>query len=273
MNLHSNNPILAGAVLLAFATCTHASIFNISFSFSGLTDTQQSYFTQAENYWENLITGYSSSVTGNQITGVSIFASASSIDGVDGILGSTSISSLWNGPGTGRYLLSKTSSMSYDVADIDSMISNGTFTTVIEHEVAHVLGFGTLWTDNDLYSAESGQYTGSYGLAAYKSEFDASATYVPVELGGGDGTANCHWNEGDNGASDTGISGSNGRDMKYELMTGWLNSPTFLSNTTLQSFRDLGYGVISVPVQPAFWLFGSAALGFFGIFTRKRIAG
>ena len=38
------------------------------------------------------------------------------------------------------------------------------------------------------------------------------------------------------------------RDFRNELMTGWLNSTPFLSNTTLQSMRDLGYTVVPEPI-------------------------
>ena len=35
--------------------------------------------------------------------------------------------------------------------------------------------------------------------------------------------------------------------MRNELMTGWLNTPTFLSDTTLGQFYDMGYTVIPEP--------------------------
>jgi hypothetical protein len=122
-----------------------------------------------------------------------------------------------------------------------------------------VIGFGTLWTLNGLYVDGSGQYTGANALATYRTEFNQpAATFVPVELGGGSGTANGHWNEVDGGGGNTGIVDSLNRDMKNELMTGWLNSPTFVSLTTINSFKDLGYVVSAVP-EPgvmAMWLLG-----------------
>jgi hypothetical protein len=154
------------------------------------------------------------------------------------------------------------------------MINNGTFLSVIKHEMAHVLGFGTLWETDGLYVHGSGHYTGSFGLAAYRAEFgQPSASYVPVELGGGAGTADGHWNEVDNGGGNAGITDAKGRDMRYELMTGWLNTPAsslFLSNTSIQSFRDLGYTVAAVPLPGAVWLFGSALVSFMGFSAKKR---
>lgn len=32
-------------------------------------------------------------------------------------------------------------------------------------------------------------------------------------------------------------------------MTGWLNTPAFVSNTTLQSFADIGYTIAVIPDQ------------------------
>jgi len=254
-----NNVMLAGCLLFSLNSA-QASQFDITLSFSGLTAEQESYFTTAANLWESIITGYGSDVTSSRITGITVFVSATAIDGVNGVLGSTGISSVWNGPGTGGYVLAQTGNIQFDTADIANMIGNSTFTTVIEHEMAHALGFGTLWEANRLYIADSGQYAGSYGLAAYQSEFSqANATYVPVELEGGSGTANGHWNETLNGSSNTGIVSTSGKDMRYELMTGWLNMPTFLSNTTIQSFRDLGYTVV-VPLPGAVWLFVSSLI-------------
>lgn len=266
------NSLLAGFCLLASATSAQAAVFHINLNFTGLDATQQTYFSQAANFWDSVITGYDSKVTSSQISGVTISASVmATSDGVGGTLASGGPTSAWNVPGTGNYVLAKTGTMEFDSADIANMINNGTFTTVIEHEMAHVLGFGTLWTLNGLYTDGTGQYTGQYGLAAWKSEFSQpSATYVPVELGGGAGTADAHWNEVDGGSGNTGIVDTQGRDMKYELMTGWLNTPTFVSNTTIQSFRDLGYTVATVPLPAGIWFFGSALFSFIGWSAKKR---
>jgi hypothetical protein len=169
------------------------------------------------------------------------------------------------------------------------MIAENTFYGVVLHEMAHVLGIGTLWTantqygvGNNLYTAGSGQYYGPAALAAWKSEFSQTgATSVPVELGGGAGTANGHWNEVDNGAGNTAfVSNLTGMDFSKELMTGWASSTFFLSTVTLGGLADLGYtvdyskaGVISytasaVP-EPASVLAMGALLGG-GLLTRRR---
>jgi hypothetical protein len=183
----------------------------------------------------------------------------------------------------GGYVLATQGVMQFDLADLAALEVNGVLLTVITHEMAHVMGFGTLWEYNSVYVNGSGQYTGANALAAYQAEFDPSATFVPVELGGGPGTANGHWDEVDGGVVGgddglTGITNSWGDDMGFELMTGWLNStgdqPAFISNTTVQSFVDIGYTVsvslpASVPEPATVWLLGIGLAGI-SLSTRRR---
>lgn len=66
-----------------------------------------------------------------------ITATLEPIDGVSGVLGSAGPTSTWNNcdlPPTGR--------MRFDIADVDGMEADGIFQTVIEHEMAHVIGYG-----------------------------------------------------------------------------------------------------------------------------------
>lgn len=249
---------LITAILLPL--CGSANLFNIDVNFAdGMSDSYKSAFSDAVTFWESKITGYRV----NGLSGILINADVSYIDGAYGVLGSAGPNNVaygqvvLEGDSSASYVCYTTSgSMTFDSADVDMMISNGSWGEVIRHEMAHVIGFGTLWgidlfgdgtIYNDFYVDGSGQYTGAAGLAAYKAEFDPSATYVPVELEGGSGTANGHWNEVYGGSALTGITDASGNDMTYELMTGWLNSPTFVSRTTLAQFYDLGYTVIPEP--------------------------
>jgi hypothetical protein len=234
---------LLTTLLLGNAAFSAHAAFNINLNFSGLDATQQSYFTAAKSYWESTITGYQNGIS---LTGFTINANGSNIDGVGGVLGSAGPSSATS---QGGFILTTAGQMNFDVADINNLISMGSFTDVIKHEMAHVIGFGTLWTNNNVYVNGSGKYTGAAALSQFKTEFlgQSAASFVPIELGGGSGTADGHWNEVDGGGTNTGIVDAQGRDFRNELMTGWLDAPTFTSQTTIASFLDIGYIVSQVP--------------------------
>jgi hypothetical protein len=267
--------------LLAFGMATSwcgaaaGTIFTISVNFgSGLTANEEAVFAQAADYWDSVITGYKPGITG--ITGVTIGASGQAIDGVGGILGSASVDGavIRTASNGTTYRLATNATMTFDSADLDNMYNQGYLYPVILHEMGHAIGFGTVWTNNAVYVNGSGQYTGAAALAAYRSEFvgQSGAAYVPVELGGGGGTANAHWNEGDGGGA-TGIVDHLGRDMEYELMTGWLNLPAssvFVSQTTIHSFEDIGY--MTVPEPSAFVLLGIGVVSILGYARRLRVA-
>jgi hypothetical protein len=234
--------VSALVAVIGLAVTQTASAISINLVIGGgLTASQQAVFTGATATWNSLLTGYQPGIS---LTGPTINASGVAIDGAGGILGQAGPTF---GTTQGGYFLATTGIMQFDSADLANLELSGTLGAVILHEMAHVLGFGTLWTYNGVYSNGSGQYTGANALAAWNNEFiHAPAAFVPVELGGGAGTANGHWNEVDGGGGLTGIVDSLGRDMRNELMTGWLNSNSFISNTTLQSFVDIGFTVASV---------------------------
>jgi hypothetical protein len=71
---------------------------------------------------------------------------------------------------------------------------------------------------------------------------------VPIEQGGGSGTAGAHWDEPDGGAVDnTRYVTRNGVNYPFhrESMTGWANSPMFVGAFTCMSLRDGGYNCIA----------------------------
>ena len=80
----------------------------------------------------------------------------------------------------------------------------------------------------------SGQYIGSAALGQWQTEF------------------------GQTGITQAGA----GFDMRDELMTGWLNSPSFVSQMTLASLYDIGYTVVPEP--------SSALLAALGLLALRR---
>mgnify|MGYP003565006735 CR=1 FL=1 len=62
----------------------------------------------------------------------------------------------------------------------------------LQHEMAHVLGFGTLWNINGLYTDGTGVFNLNTNA---QSEWEAIGCTgrLPVELDGGPGTVDGHW--------------------------------------------------------------------------------
>jgi hypothetical protein len=219
-------------------------------------------FLAAEATWESIITGYQ--IDDIFSTSVLINVDLDPIDGPSGILGSAGptfakLNAAQNAV-TSTFLYADEGDMQFDNADTAALVGLGLFDEVILHEMGHVLGIGILWSSADVgfagrqehYVFNSGQYTGAAGLAAYNAEFNQAGAFVPVELGGGPGTANGHWNEANGGGSNTGIASNIEpgpfNDMRYELMTGWLNTANvYISSLTVQSLVDLGYTVVPEP--------------------------
>lgn len=124
-------------------------------------------------------------------------------------------------------------------------ISDTVMTDVVLHEMGHVLGYGTLWSNALVIqnAIPSGQptgtpsvtlptFSGALAVAAYHA-IGGPAGNVPVEGCGGLGTVNGHWRES--------VFGN-------ELMTGYVNGSLGLvhnplSAVTIKSLADIGYTV------------------------------
>ncbi len=219
--------------------------------------TLQRAIVDAETMWEGTVIGYQPEIQIDALevevvgtTGIFADASATSTDLQGGFrlsrkgrirIGPDTVSELADWQGSG-------------VNTVDELMA---------HEIGHLLGIGTHWEANGVYEPGSGKYTGEHGLAAYRLEFDSEANFVPVELNGRLGTKEKHWDQimrsdAVEGNPDDpfslspllGITDSHGRDLALELMTGAIDpdyGEPFLSNTTIQSLRDLGYVVVPEP--------------------------
>ena len=231
-----------------------------------LTDSQREAFERAEQFWERAITGnlswttlsrsaLLSCLTRNDISGdvpgervvddLLIYVEIKEIDGVAGIFGGA-------GPCRIRVAnsLPAVGVMFFDIADLDSMEANGHLEDTILHEMAHVLGFGTLWEHLGLLHdpAREGQSANTHFTgAAAKAAFDEirgdnypDSDLVPVEHQGGEGVWNGHWRE---------------LVFRSELMTPFPDrGPNPMSVVSLASFVDVGYPEVDYSVAEEYLL-------------------
>lgn len=238
-----------------------------SFNASQLQSLQEA-LSQAEATWESVVTGYQPGIALGGIS-ISVLSGSTFAD--------ANVTSSVN---QGGFQLSSTATVRINPMIIDTFASwDGSGPTppntefqgvnylddILAHELGHALGIGTQWTSNQVYQFGTGQYTGAYGLAAYRAEFDPAATFIPVELAGSAGTQNSHWDQLMRSSTQEGnpanpwildprigITDPQGRDLGLELMTGAIDpdfGEPFLSNTTVQSLRDLGFTVVPEPAS------------------------
>jgi len=185
-----------------------------------------------------------------------IFASVVPIDGPGGILGRAGPCAIRTGAGPGNNQ-SVFGVMQFDAVDVDTMAARGILQDVIQHEMLHVVGIGTLWSTYGVLAdagTNSVRFTGTLGVGACIQIGAASVcpSSVPVENSGGAGTRDSHWRES---------------VFSQELMTGFVTSPSPnitgilnpLSLISIQSLADVGYQVNSADADP-FVVPGTSAL-------------
>ena len=231
-----------------------------------LTASQREAFEEAERFWESAITAnlrghllsrsslvnclskneMSGDVPGDRVVDdLLIYVEIKEIDGRSGVFG-----------GAGPCQLRVSNSlpvagvMFFDIADLDSMEANGQLEETIVHEMAHVIGFGTLWSHlkllQDSARADRNANTHFTGAAA-KAAFDeirgnnyTDSDLVPVQHQGGVGVWNGHWRE---------------LVFRTELMTPFPDrGPNPMSVVSLASFVDVGYPEVDYSVADEYVL-------------------
>src|SRR6185436_7927612 len=148
------------------------------FVFSGLTASQQAVFDQAATKWESIIVGDlpSANYNGRVVDDLLITASATSIDGNGNMLGQAGPDRFRSGS-----QLPYHGTMQFDSADLAAMQANGTLLGVIEHEMGHVLGIGTLWSSKGLLvgaGTSNPRFVGAQATAQYDAIFGQIASGV-----------------------------------------------------------------------------------------------
>jgi hypothetical protein len=164
---------------------------------------------------------------GTSVDDVMIMISIEPIDGPGGVLGRAGPCLIRT---TGRLPL-----LGFIVLDADDLtprIGDQELTHIISHEIGHVLGFGTLWRDQNLLSgggSNDPRFLGQHAIREYNDL--GGLGNVPVENTGGAGTRDGHWRNS---------------IFRTERMTGYSSGPGVfqpLSRVSVASFLDLGYVV------------------------------
>ncbi len=200
----------------------------ITVNFTGsVSETQRRAFEQAANRWDRIIdTSFAPVIVEDQtLNGINIDVSIEAIDGNQGILGQA-------GPTILRPddELPIKGIMQFDLADILRLERNDSLKDVILHEMAHVLGFGTLWARMGFIIGSGGnnpQFIGTAATREFRTLGGNRLGNVPVANTGSFGTREGHWRElvfGD------------------ELLTGFLSGAERpISRMSIASFEDMGY--------------------------------
>lgn len=116
-------------------------------------------------------------------------------------------------------------------------VSNPQMVAILTHEIGHALGFAPGESVFDRWVSGL-TWTGPNAIREYRALAGSTVTSVPLESGGGGGTAGAHWSEATFGV---------------ELMTGYAEAPGVpmpLSRLTVGAFADLGYTVNYVAADP-----------------------
>lgn len=154
-------------------------------------------------------------------------------------------------PYRGIMILSTKNWESQKLAKKSNGLTNAYYTVL--HEMGHILGIGTMWSQNKLLNA-SGQYVGARALEEYRKIIkNPDAPCVPVEDDGGGGTAGYHVEEGEEpnvSKNDRHAYHDGNRHalpgLDRELMTGWAEvdaGPEPLSALSVAMLEDIGYTV------------------------------
>ncbi len=214
-----------------YATDRQKGAFDITLDFAaGVSQAIKDAMAAAAFRWETVITGDLTPVkdsNGNTIDDIVIRVQSGLLgttgsDGGGGTLANATPTFFRSATDKNPYLPYK-AEVGVDMADAAS----SQLVTILTHEIGHALGFTSV---SQMMKLASGvQYIGANALREYRSTFDATATSVPLEGGGGSGTAYAHWSEANFGS---------------ELLTGYLNpgiNP--LTRLTVGAFNDMGYSV------------------------------
>jgi len=228
-----------------------ASSFNIMITYGGdLAGELAEAFSKAADYFSAIILADVADLS-TGLDDIVIDASLIEIDGAGSVLGRA-------GPQfvrSSNYLPTE-AIMEFDVADAANFYGQGLWDDIVFHEMLHTLGFGTLWGYMDLRDGSIAggdmRFNGTHANDVYEDEFadlaasDGFVFGVPIETGGGSGTAGGHWDEA---------------TFNNEIMTGYVNGSNFMSWMSIAALEDMGYDTIYDNPYDSSDAFGTAPVG------------
>ena len=243
-----------------------AGVFQLRFGVEDLTTQQQTdlapSLAASKSFWESIIVGYQPGVT---LDGIEVDVSVADIDGPSGTLAFAGTSGFLENQGGFTFVTNNAGTTSTGVMTIDTAdFSSNLIVDVINHEVGHALGFGTLFDSNNLTSG-AGIYSGTNGLLAYQAEVDLDATFIPLQ--NDPPFVNGHFDE------NIPLTDVLGRDFSAELFTPFIENGTnaenpelnFFSQTSAGVFQDLGYiafAPVAIPEPSSIVLLALSGLTF-----------
>lgn len=204
-----------------------SSLFDIKLNFKGkFLDDQKNIFYRAAKRWEKIIRNdlQPININGEHIVGLLISVRSIENDGPSGILAQGRPTHL-----RPDSLLPAMGEIEIDSADLD--LASDILQDIAVHEIAHVLGFGTLWELKGLVrqlGTNNPSYIGQNAMREYANLLGRNhPVAVPIENNGPVGSRYSHWRESVFGG---------------EIMSTVLDTlPSPISRITLAALEDLGY--------------------------------
>ncbi len=220
----------------------HITLVNLS----GLTAQEIAMAYEAAQRWEDVIVGALPVETlpdGTATSGIEIDLSGVAIDGYGGVLGLGGPDLFRPNTGLPGSYIPYHAKVQLDITDMQWQLADGTLLDVMTHEMAHCLGYGTIWQQLNLVTGlgtADPEFVGKNAVAAYNQMLipgmkvlgmdPATASGVPLENTGGAGTAGAHWRYS---------------IFTTQMMTGFSTPgvPDPMMPLTVAQFADLGYTV------------------------------